>query len=80
LQLLSTKAVGLRRHAISLDRVAKRPRKRAILDLSFDEIVLRAFLHGFGGQSLVFQAGQHDERDARSRGVRPAYRAETMPL
>ena len=56
LRLKRPDEVCLRLHAVALNGVAKGPWKRAIFDLAFDQIVLRAFLHRFGGQLFVVQA------------------------
>ena len=59
-------------HGVALDRVAERAHEPAWLDLPLDEVVLRAFLQRLRRQRLVVAAGQHDEWDARRRGVGPA--------
>jgi hypothetical protein len=56
LQLLRPDEVGFGLHPVTLDSMAKRPGERTIFDLPFDQIVLCAFLHSFGGQGLVVQA------------------------
>src|ERR1700686_2980187 len=43
-------------YTMAVDGVPKSPWKRAIFDLSFNQIVLRAFLHSFGRQRFVVQA------------------------
>src|ERR1700682_4877168 len=80
LQLMCTDEVGFPLHAVALNGMTKSPGKRAIFDLTFDQIVLRAFLHGFGGQGLVVQARQHDHRHVWGRRVGPTNRIEAMPI
>src|ERR1700722_10208242 len=65
---------------MAFDRMAKRPGERAVFDLAFDQIVLRAFLHGFCSHPLVVQAGQHDHRDVWGDSACPPYRIETMAI
>ena len=65
-------------HGLALDGIAQGPQQPVRLDLAFDEIVLRAFLHGLCGQRLVVQACEHDQgrRGARLRG--PAVRLPVL--
>ena len=39
---------------------------------------MRAFLQGLCGQRLVVQAGQHHQRDAGRRGVRPPHGLQSL--
>ena len=58
--------------ALVLDGVAQRSQQTARLDLSLNEVVLRAFLEGLGGKRLVVQAREHHQRHARCRRAGPA--------
>jgi hypothetical protein len=80
LHLMGPNQIRFGLHPVAFDGMAKGPGKRTIFDLALDQIVLRAFFHGFGGQYLVVQAGQNDHGDAWRDGVRPSYGFETMPI
>ena len=67
-------------HGVALDRVAERAHEPTGLDLSLDEVVLRALLQCLRGQRLVVAAGQHDERNARRRGVGSADRLQSLRI
>src|SRR6202047_133494 len=80
LQLLLPEEVRFRLHAMAFNRVAESPRKRTILDLSFDQIVLRAFLHRLVGQGLIVESCQHNQRNARGCCLRPPDGIEAVSI
>ena len=65
---------------MALDGVAQGARQGTTLDLTLDEVVLRAFLHRLGRQCLIIQARQHDDRDVRGCCLRAAHRIQAMPI
>ncbi len=80
LQLQVPHTIAFRLHALAIDRMTKGPGKRAILYLAFDQVVLCAFLDGFGRQPFVIQTGQHHHHHIRGRCARPAQVFNTMPI
>ena len=65
-------------HGLALDGVAHGPHEAARLNLAFNQIVLRAFLQGLGGQRLVVQTRQDDQGNARRGCAGPPYRFESL--
>jgi len=54
--LLCLDKIGFRLQAVAINGMAKSPGKRTTFDLTFDQVVLCAVGHGFGGQRFVIQA------------------------
>src|ERR1700693_4542053 len=80
LQLLLPEDVRFRLHAMAFNRVAESPRERTILDLPFDQIVLRAFLHRLVGQGLIVESREHNQRNARGCCLRPPDGIEAVAI
>ena len=78
LHLMCADELGFFLQAVTLDGIAKSSGKRAIFDLSFDQIVLRACLHGVRGHCLIVQTREHDYRDIRGHRVRLLHGFEAM--
>ena len=57
---------------LALDRVAQRANQAAGIDLSLDQIILRALLQGFDRHALVVETAEDHQRNVGSRDMRPA--------
>jgi hypothetical protein len=54
-------ALELKLRALALDGVPERPDEKVIIDVSFDEVILRAELDGLDGERDVLHAAEHHD-------------------